>query len=124
MSRTRASARAAGAKAERDAADWLATALDDDRIDRRVKRGNKDRGDIGGVRVHGQRLVIEVKDEVTLKLSGWVNEAHIEAGNDDALAGVVLHKRRGKANPADWYVTCTGADLIALITGQRPGDPA
>jgi hypothetical protein len=120
MSRTRASAKAAGTRIERDTADWLAAALDDDRIDRRVKTGAKDRGDIGGVRVHGKRLVIECKDVARLNLSGWVNEAHIEAGNDDALAGVVVHKRRGHGDPGDQYVTCTLADLVALITGVRP----
>lgn len=120
MTRSRKSARTAGTAAERKAADWLAAELDDDRIDRRPKRGSADRGDIGGVRVHGQRLVIEVKDCAKLDLAGWVGEAEVERGNDDALVGVVLHKRRGKADPADWYVTCSGADFIALIFGQRP----
>ncbi|WP_416063475.1 hypothetical protein [Rhodococcus indonesiensis] len=32
--------------------------LGDDRIDRRVKNGNRDRGDIGGIRLHGQRIVV------------------------------------------------------------------
>jgi hypothetical protein len=35
MTRNRASAKAAGSKAEKDVADYLANALDDDRIDRR-----------------------------------------------------------------------------------------
>jgi len=120
MTRTRASARAAGSRFERSIADYLALVLDDDRIDRRVKTGAKDRGDIAGLRHRGRRLVIEVKDVTRVDLSGWVREAHIEAGNDDALAGLVVHKRRGTTDPAEQYVTCTLGDLVALLTGDRP----
>lgn len=119
MTRSRASAKQAGTRFERSVADWLQEVLDDDRIDRRVKTGAKDRGDITGIRCHGQRVVLELKDVAKLDLSGWVNEAHIEAGNDDALVGVVIHKRRGKGNPGDQYVTCTVRDLVALLTGER-----
>ena len=117
MARSRASAKAAGSKFERDIADHLAK-LVDDRIDRRVKTGAKDRGDIGGVRVHGQRLVLELKNTTRINLGTWITEAHTEAGNDDALAGVIVHKRHGKGKPGDQWVTMTVNDLIALITGQ------
>lgn len=117
MARSRASAKAAGSKFERDIADHLAK-LVDDRIDRRVKTGAKDRGDIGGVRVHGQRLVLECKNTTRINLGTWITEAHVEAGNDDALAGVIVHKRHGKGQPGDQWVTMTVNDLIALITGQ------
>ncbi len=119
MTRTRATAKQAGAKAERDVADYLAQALDDDRIDRRVKTGNKDRGDIGGVRVRGQRLTIEVKNCARTDLAGWTAEAQTEAGNDDALAGIVIAKRKGTTNVGRWYVHMTVTELIALITGQK-----
>lgn len=119
MTRSRASAKAAGTRFERLIADCLA-ALIDDRIDRRVKTGNKDRGDIGGWRYAGHRLVIECKDVARLDLSGWVDEAEVERGNDDALAGFVVHKRRGHGDPLDQYVTCTLRDLIALTTQERP----
>lgn len=118
MTRTRASAKSAGSRFERTIAEHLATALDDDRIDRRVKRGNRDRGDIGGIRIHGQRLVLEAKDCARLDLPGWITQAHLEAGHDDALAGVIVHKRRGTADPARQWVTMTLADLTALISGQ------
>lgn len=118
MTRSRATARAAGSRTERAVADWLATALDDDRIDRRVKTGAKDRGDIGGLRCHGQRLVVEVKDCSRTDLAGWVREAHLEAGNDDALCGVVVAKRRGTQDASRYWVHMTLADLVALITGQ------
>jgi hypothetical protein len=119
MTRNRASAKQAGAKAEREVANYLAQALNDDRIDRRVKTGNKDRGDIGGVRIHGQRLAIEVKNCARTDLAGWTAEAQTEAGNDDALAGIVIAKRKGTTNVGRWYVHMTVEELIALITGQK-----
>jgi hypothetical protein len=61
MPRSRASAKAAGSRFERVIADHLAAVIDD-RIDRRVKTGAADKGDIGGLRVHGQRVVLELKD--------------------------------------------------------------
>jgi hypothetical protein len=92
----------------------------DDRIERRRLTGAKDRGDISGLRVHGHRVAVEVKDVAKLALSGWVNEAETARGNDDGLAGVVVHKRRGTADPGDQYVTLTLRDLVALIVGSRP----
>jgi hypothetical protein len=122
MARSRTSARAAGTRTERAVADYLAATLEDDRIDRRVKTGARDRGDIGGLRVHGQRLVVEVKDCARQDLPGWIREAHHEAGNDDALAGLVVAKRRGTADPSKWWVHLTLSDLVALITGERQDD--
>ena len=119
MSRTRASARAAGARFERQIADWLAQHLDD-RIDRRVKTGAKDRGDIGGIRHRGERVVLELKDTARLDLPGWIREAHLEAGNDDAAIGVVVHKRRGTADPAQQWVAMTVADLAWLLGADHP----
>ncbi|UVT31600.1 holliday junction resolvase [Mycobacterium phage Mask] len=135
MARTRASAKAAGSRTERAVADYLAQALDDDRIDRRVKTGAKDRGDIAGVRVHGQRVAIEVKDvkheDCTkcqrvsgLKLPEWTGESAAEANNDGALVGVVVHKRNGTTDPGKFWVHMTLDDLLALITGRRHGHRA
>lgn len=118
MTRNRKSAKAAGARFERLIADCLAEHVDD-RIDRRVKTGAKDRGDIAGVRVHGQRMVLECKDVATLALSGWMREAEDERGNDDALLAAVVHKRRGKGDPLDQWVTLTVRELVALLRGQR-----
>lgn len=120
MSRNRTSARQAGAKFERLIADALAQHVDD-RIDRRVKTGNKDRGDIGGLRsFRGERVVVECKNASRTDLSGWVDEAGIERGNDDALAGIVVHKRRGHGQALDQYVTMTVRDLVSLLVGERP----
>jgi hypothetical protein len=116
--RTSASAKKAGSSFERQVADYLALTVDD-RIDRRVKNGTKDRGDIGGVRINGRRVVLECKNTAKASLGTWANEAEIERGNDDALAGVVIHKRHGKGQPADQWVTLTLADFAAILTGNR-----
>lgn len=118
MTRTRASAKAAGARFERSIADYLAGVLDD-RIDRRVKTGAADKGDIGGVRVHGQRLVLECKNTARLDLAGWTREADLEAANDGALAGVVVHKRHGVGDPGRQWVSMTLDDLVAIIRGEQ-----
>ncbi|MCK0174788.1 hypothetical protein [Mycolicibacterium sp. F2034L] len=124
MTRSRTSARAAGTRFERTTADYLAQALDDDRIDRRARTGAKDRGDIAGIRIHGQRVVVECKDTARVTLPAWTVEAHTEADNDGALVGVVIHKRHGTADPGRQWVAMTVDDLVALLTGHRHGHRA
>lgn len=131
MTRSRKSARAAGTRFERAVADYLAAHVDE-RIDRRVKTGAKDKGDIGGVLLPHRdcdgaicgcgtrRVVLECKDHARLELAAWVNEAEAERINDDARIGLVIHKRRGTADPGDQYVTTTLRDLVAILTGERP----
>jgi len=119
MSRTRASAKAAGTRFESQVAAYLAEHVDD-RIERRAKTGAKDRGDIAGVRHRGHRVVIECKDTTRAKLGPWVNETEAERGNDDALVGVVAHKRHGVGAPGEQFVTMTLRDFVALLTGERP----
>lgn len=119
MTRTRASAKQAGATFERSLADWLAAKIDD-RIDRRVKAGAKDRGDIGGLRHMGGRIVIEAKNYGGRLMPGpWIGEAEVERGNDDALAGLVIAKRRGTTKPGDQFVLMTLDNLVALLNGNR-----
>ena len=119
MSRSRASARQAGSQFERALADWFAWRLKDDRIDRRVKRGANDRGDIGGLRtVTGARIVVEAKDYGgRILASQWLAEAAIEAGNDDAPVGVVIAKRKGTTDPARQYVLMDAETFARLIEG-------
>lgn len=123
VTRSRRTAREAGAKFETLIAGHLAHALDDDRIERRAKSGAKDRGDIGGVSCYGHRVVIECKNVAKIDLPAWTREAQLEAGNDDALVGLVIHKRHRTQVPGEQWVTCTVDDLVALITGQRVQDP-
>lgn len=118
MGRSRKSAKDAGARFEREIADYLAQVLDDDRVDRMVRRGADDRGDITGVRVHSKPLAIECKNVTKMSLPEWVDEAHREAGNADALAGVVVSKRHGVSDSGSQWVHMELRDLVALITGQ------
>ena len=119
MTRTRASAKKAGSSFERSQADYLAAKVDD-RIDRRVKNGQKDRGDIGGLRHMGGRVVVECKDYGGRLMPGpWIGEAETERGNDDALAGIVIAKRRGTTSPGQQFVLMTVDNLIAILTGSR-----
>lgn len=117
MARTRASAKKAGAAFERAVADYLATHLDD-RIDRRVKTGAHDKGDIANVRdSHGRKIVIECKNTTRLDLATWMREAHQEAINDKAHIGLIVHKRHGNAVPGNQWVTMTLVDLLNLLAG-------
>jgi hypothetical protein len=117
--RNRQSAKTIGARTETDVAAYLAAALDDDRIERRTRNGSKDRGDITGVQFHGKRLVIEIKDCKRQELPAWTLEAQLEAGNDDALAGIVIAKRKGTRDVGRYWVHMTVTDLVALISGER-----
>ncbi len=120
MTRNRASAKAAGARFERSIADHLAAVIDD-RIDRRVKAGANDRGDITGWRHAGMRIVAELKDYGGRVLVGpWLNEAEVERRNDDAQIGLVIAKRRGTTNPGQQVVFMTVDDLVTLLTNERP----
>lgn len=98
--------------------DYLAAALDDDRVERMPRRGSRDRGDVAGVRAHGKRLTIECKNVSRMNLPEWVRQSHVEAGNSDALCGVVVSKRHGNGDPGSQWVHMELRDLVALITGQ------
>lgn len=80
--------------------------------ERRTLNGAKDRGDIAGI----PGIVIECKNEKSLNISAYVNEAEKEAANDGARIGVAWVKRRGKGSPADAYVVMTGETLLKLLT--------
>lgn len=120
MARTRASAKAAGARFERQIADHLAKHVDD-RIDRRVRNGAKDRGDLGGLRsALGDPICAELKDYGgQIKAAEWMNEARVEAGNADAPIAIVIAKRRGTTAPGEQWVITTVDDLARLIVGQE-----
>lgn len=87
--------------------------------ERRLAGATHDRGDIAGV----IGVVIEVKSCTRTDLAAWLAEAETERVNDHADLAVVWHKRRGKTNPADWYVTCDGATLLRLLRAAGYGQP-
>lgn len=121
--RNRSSAKSAGARFERDIADYESEHIDD-RIDRAPKYGAKDRGDLFGLRVHGQRVVQELKNTAAWSPGPWLKEAEIERVNDGALAGLVVAKRHGISDPGQQVVLMTMNDLTAILTGRRPGEEA
>jgi hypothetical protein len=111
--------RAKGSSFERLVADYF-KANGFPYADRRVKNGAKDRGDVGGVHAHGRGVVIEAKNTTRISLGTWAAEAEQERVNDEALSGVVIHKRHGKGKAGDQWVTLTLRDLVAILTGTRP----
>jgi hypothetical protein len=120
MGRSRAAAKAAGSRMERETADCLKEHVSRF-IDRKVKTGSKDQGDIANLETTGHSpIAVECKDVATLSLGTWVNEAETERVHAGALAGIVVHKRKGKGSPLDQYVTMTMRDLIAILTDKRP----
>lgn len=106
--------KAKGSSFERLVADFLRD-NHSEFIDRRPLAGAKDLGDIANVRVGKQRLVIEAKNHARMDLAGWVQEAQDEAVNDNALAGVVVAKRKGKGQAEDQYVICTLGDFVRIL---------
>lgn len=105
---------------------YLSTHIDD-RIERRRTKGAKDTGDIAALRVHGQRIVVEVKNTVKMNIGPHLNEAETERINDNALAAFVVQKRIGIGitqmdKIGEQLVAMTLRDLVALITGTRPDD--
>lgn len=114
------SAKAAGTRHERVIADYLRDHVSEF-IDRRVKTGAKDCGDIANLRTPGgSRIVVECKDTSRTALGTWQVEAEAERINDEAIASLVVHKRHGKGQPGDQWVTMTVADLAAILTDRRP----
>ncbi len=119
MTRTRASAKAAGSSFETLIATGLAEILGDDRIERRTKNGSKDRGDITGVKtIRGGRVILECKDYGgQIHATEWLREAAVEAANDGATVGAVVIKKRGTRAAGEQIVMMTLADFANLIDG-------
>lgn len=88
-------------------------------VERRALTGSHDRGDISGI----LSWVIEAKNCSTASLGVWMDEALTEQAHDGADYAAVWHHRRGKASPADGYVTMTGAQFTRLIRQAGYGTP-
>lgn len=123
MTRNQQSAKTAGARFERQIADHL-NALLPGRIDRQPRTGAKDKGDIAGVTTTGgQAIAIECKNVTRTQLAGWIHEAHAEADNLGAAAGIIIHKRHGRSAPDAQWVTMTVADLTAILANKEGTTP-
>lgn len=70
----------------------------------------RDCGDFGGV-----PLVISAKNHGRLDLAGWVSDLESQVVNAGANSGVVWHKKRGKSDPRDWYVTTSGRLFLPIL---------
>ena len=118
MARTNSSAKQAGSRFERTTADYLKDHLSEF-IDRKVRTGAKDTGDIANVRTAtGRRVAVECKDYGgQLKLAEWIREAESERINDGSAVGLVVAKRRGTAKPGEQWVILTVDGLIELLRG-------
>lgn len=121
MTRSRASAKAAGSRHERVLADYFKEHVSEF-VDRRVTTGARDKGDLNNVRtLTGARVAVEAKDYGgRIEASTWLKEAEAERINDEALVGLVIAKRRGVSDPGKQIVLMEVDDLVALLTGERP----
>ena len=112
-----------GTAFETDAVEFLSRRLSSEEgaIHRLAQHGTNDEGDIWGLFTHGKRLVAECKNCKKMTLSQWIDEAEAERGNADALAAIVIHKRRGKGAKQfqETYVSMTLEDFCAILTGER-----
>lgn len=60
---------------------------------------------------------VEVKNQVRMDLAGWWSQAVEQAGDGCA---VVVHKRVGKADPGEWWVTMDLQTLVRLLGNTKP----
>ena len=97
----RNAAKAKGSGAERDVVKYLKTWFP--YADRRLAGATLDKGDISGI----PGVTIEIKNHNKMDISGWLGELETEMANDKAWTGIVIHKRRGKGNPGEWYATAS-----------------
>lgn len=120
MVRTRASAKGAGSRFEREIADYLRDHLSEF-IDKQVKMGAKDVGDIANVRTqNGRRVVLELKEYGGRLLPAeWIAEAETERDNASAFVGLVVAKRKGHTDPGKQWVIMTLEELTKLLKGEE-----
>jgi len=121
MTRSRSSAKAAGANHERSIADYFKANVSRF-VDKMPKYGARDRGDILNVETFNSLPVaVECKEYGgRLMVGPWLTEAETERGHLGAVAGVVIAKRRGTTDPGAQIVLMTTRDLVAILTGTRP----
>ena len=71
-------------------------------VERRVKNGRLDRGDITGI----PNVVIECKAERVIDIPGYLGELELEMENDGAAFGFVFIKNR-RHGTEDGYAVCS-----------------
>lgn len=80
--------------------------------ERRTLTGSSDRGDINA----HPHLMIEVKNHRQINLAEFIDQTRTQADNAGAWLGVAWIKRRGKSDPAAWYVAMDGATFLQILT--------
>lgn len=85
------------------------------RADRSPLRGGKDTGDVTGVELDNQQVVLEVKNCKAMALAQWVDELIAEMDNAGSSVGAVVHKRVRKGDPGEWYATLPFDVLVRLL---------
>jgi Holliday junction resolvase len=81
---------------------------------RRTQAGTRhDIGDIDGV----PGVAIEVKNHARIDLAGWITQLEAEMTAKGVTEGVVVVKRRGKSNPAEWYAVTPLHVWLELLKG-------
>ena len=83
---------------------------------RRTQAGTRhDIGDIDGV----DGVAIEVKNHARIALAEWLTQLETEMTAKGVSEGVVIVKRRGKSNPAEWYAVTPLHIWLELLKGGR-----
>ena len=101
-----------GSQWETDVAKYLAEEFPG--VERRVKNGVLDRGDITGL----GSVVIEAKAERTIDLPGYLKELEVECANADARFGFVFVKNR-RHGIGDGYAVLSIAKARELLVLLR-----
>lgn len=90
--------------------------------ERRALAGTRDRGDLAGIRGIAGACVVEVKNCAALSPS-WLDEMRVEQVNDAAALGIVVAKRRGKGDPAEWVAMTSLRQMCDLLAAAGYRDP-
>lgn len=69
-----------------------------------------DTGDVVGV-----PFVVSVKNHAATRLSTWVDELTAMVARSKWETGLVVHKRRAKGHPSEWYATTPLGLLLPMI---------
>lgn len=110
MTRSRASAKAAGSSWEKDICEYLISEGWRD-TERRRLEGKNDRGDIAGI----YDVCIEAKNVSAISLATILDETEVEGKNANASVAAAWIKRRGRSSPAAAYVVMSGERFAALL---------
>ena len=103
-----ATSRRKGNRAEVDVVNLLRSHGYDVETSRSARGGYQSGADILG----DFPMVIEVKNQAKLDLAGWWAQASYQA---NGALPVVIHKRVGKSDPAEWWVTMDVQTLLRLL---------